>query len=116
MARLFKQKCFKCRKNYVLVTWKNRFPMCYDCQKPEMQGNIKDAKMRKMFEIPEQFYRDNAFLRSIKINYIKFGKLSPLQIDMFKKSVEKMKTGGELKQPELEEETPEERIAKYVRK
>jgi len=89
MAR-FKQKCAKCKKNYVLVT-RRQFPLCYDCQKPEMEGEIKDPKMKRMFKIPEDFYKENSFLRSLKVNYLKFGELSEKQIDAFKKTVKEMK-------------------------
>ncbi|MBW2986009.1 hypothetical protein KY333_01430 [Candidatus Woesearchaeota archaeon] len=91
MAARFKQKCAKCKQNWVLITWKQRFPICYECQKPEMQGEIKDPAMKKMFKIPEEFYKENMFLRSIKVNYLRFGQLSEKQIEAFKKTVKKMK-------------------------
>lgn len=91
MAAKFKQKCAKCKKNWVIITWKQRFPICYECQKQEMQGEIKDPVMKKMFDIPEEFYKENMFLRNIKVNYLKFGKLSERQIEAFKKTVKKMK-------------------------
>ncbi|MBW2981681.1 hypothetical protein KY343_02265 [Candidatus Woesearchaeota archaeon] len=91
MAVRFKQKCFKCKKNYVLVGRGDRFPICYDCQKDDLNQEIKDPKMKKMFDIPEDFYRNNSFLRNIKMNYIRFGKLSEKQIEAFKKTVEDMK-------------------------
>jgi len=87
----YKQKCGRCKKNYVVVTSRSGFPLCYQCQKSEMQGEITDPKMKKMFDIPEKFYEDNMFLRSIKINYLKWGKLTEKQIEAFKKGVEKMK-------------------------
>ena len=49
--------------------------------------------MKKMFNIPEEFYKENAFLRDIKINYLRFGKLSEKQIEFFKKAVKKMEEG-----------------------
>ena len=55
--------------------------MCYDCQKAEMQGEIKDPEMKKMFDIPEEFYENNAFLRDIKIKYLKWGELTENQIN-----------------------------------
>lgn len=91
MAIKYKQKCIRCKKNYVIISWRNRFPMCYDCQKGEMVGEIKDPKMKRMFKIPEELFRQSAFLRSIKINYLKFGRLSEKQIAAFKKTVKKMK-------------------------
>ncbi len=87
----YKQLCFKCKKNMVVVTSKTRFPICYDCQKDELHTKIKNVKMRKFFDISEEFYKESGFLRSIKINYIKFGKLSDKQIEWFKKVVEEIK-------------------------
>ncbi len=69
----------------------DRFPICYDCQKDELNKEIKDPEMKKMFDIPEDFYRKNSFLRSIKLNYFRFDKLSEKQIEAFKKTVKKMK-------------------------
>ncbi|MCK4588944.1 MAG: hypothetical protein KAT77_00750 [Nanoarchaeota archaeon] len=91
MAIKYKHKCARCRKNYVVITYRTRYPLCYDCQKGEMVGEIKDPKMKKMFNIPEKFYRESTFLRSIKINYLRFGKLSERQIETFKKAVKTMK-------------------------
>ena len=87
----YKSKCISCKKNYVLMTYKQRYPICYDCQKKELEGEIKDPKMKKLFNIPEEFYKQNAFLRSIKINYLKYGELSKKQIEVFKQVIEKLK-------------------------
>ncbi len=73
------------------MTYKQRYPICYDCQKKELEGEIKDPKMKKLFNIPEEFYKQNAFLRSIKINYLKYGELSKKQIEVFKQVIEKLK-------------------------
>ena len=83
----FKQLCQKCKKNMVLVTSKTKFAICYDCQKEDLQGEIKDPKMKKMFDIPEEFYVNNSFLRDIKVKYLRFGSLSDKQIEAFKKTV-----------------------------
>ena len=91
MAVRYKQKCFKCRKNWVLVTGRDSFAACYDCQKEVLNQEIKDPKIKELFDIPEEFYRENAFLRNIKMNYIRFEKLSEKQIEAFKKTVEKIK-------------------------
>ena len=56
-----------------------------------MEGEIKDSEMKKMFDIPIEFYRENMFLRDIKINYLRFGKLSERQVEAFKKVVKQMK-------------------------
>jgi len=90
----YRQKCFRCRKNWVTVSRGQRFVICYDCQKQELNQEIKDPEMKKLFDIPEDFYRTNSFLRAIKSNYIRFGKLSEKQIEAFKKTAEKMKNAG----------------------
>jgi hypothetical protein len=90
----YKQKCFKCRKNWVTVSRGQRYAVCYDCQKEQLHQEIKDKKMKELFDIPEEFYRTNSFLRDIKLKYLMFGKLSEKQIEAFKKTVEKMKNAG----------------------
>lgn len=87
----YKQQCMRCKKNRVLVTARTQFPLCYDCQKNDLHKEVKDPKMKKMFDIPEEFYKESFFLRSIKLNYIKFKKLSDKQIEWFKKVVDEMK-------------------------
>ncbi len=74
----------------VLITGRNQFPICYECQKPELQKEIKDPKMKKMFDIPEELYKKSGFLRSIKSNYLRYGKLTDKQIEFFKKTVKEM--------------------------
>jgi len=91
MAIAYKHRCVKCKEKYVLVSYKNRFPICFDCQKADLQGDIKDPKMKKMFDIPAEFYRKNSFLRSIKINYLRFKSLTEKQVDAFNKTVAKLK-------------------------
>jgi hypothetical protein len=86
----FKQICSRCKKNYVLATSRDRYPICFECQKGEMLGEITDPKMKKFFDIPEDFYKQNMFLRNIKINYLRYGRLSEPQIEAFNKTVEKM--------------------------
>jgi hypothetical protein len=91
MAVKYKQLCIKCKKNYVTVTWRQRYAICYDCQKAELKGEIKDPKMKKMFKIPEKFYEENSFLRNIKANYLRYGNLTDKQIEAFKKVLGKVK-------------------------
>jgi len=88
----FQKKCIKCRKNFVIVSGRRPFGICFECQKKQLEGEIKDPEMKKMFDIPEDFYKNNAFLRDIKINYLRWGKLTDKQVEAFKKSVEKMKS------------------------
>ncbi|MBI4981365.1 hypothetical protein HZC30_07485 [Candidatus Woesearchaeota archaeon] len=101
----YKQKCSRCKKNYVIVTWKNKFPLCYDCQKGGMQGEITDPKLKKLLDIPEEFYHENSFLRSIKINALRYGSLSEKQIEYFQKSADKMQKEKEELQNKLSPET-----------
>ncbi|MFH0701685.1 MAG: hypothetical protein V2A62_04570 [Candidatus Woesearchaeota archaeon] len=91
MRITYKQRCSRCKKNFVLVTWKNKYPLCYECQRGELVGEVKDPTIKKLFDIPEEFYKENSFLRSVKINYLKFGQLSEKQLEFFKKTVTKMK-------------------------
>ena len=95
MAIEFKKKCPRCKKNFVKVTRRQETGvLCYECDKKQMQGEITDPEMKKLFDIPEEYYQQNAFLRDIKINYMRFGKLTDKQIDAFKRTVEKLKNGS----------------------
>ena len=87
----YQQRCSRCKKKFVLVSGKQRFVQCYDCQKSQLQGEIKNTKYKKMFDIPEEFYKENAFLRNIKGYYLKFGKLTENQVKAFKKVVKNLK-------------------------
>ncbi len=87
----YKQLCNKCKKNYVVVTSKQNYALCYDCQKNDLKKKIKDPKMKKLFDIPEEFYKESSFLRNLKLYYLQFEKLSEKQIEAFKKTVERMK-------------------------
>lgn len=88
----YKQQCSRCKK-YVTVTRRQNYVTCYDCQKKEFQQEIKDPKMKKFFDLPEKFYKENAFLRDIKLSYLRYGRLSDKQVEAFKKTVVKMKEG-----------------------
>jgi hypothetical protein len=93
MAVKFKQKCERCKTNYVVVSsWRQRRPIvCYDCDKKDMQGEIKDPELKKLLDIPVEFYVQNSFLRAIKINCLKYGSLTQPQIDAFKKVLQDLK-------------------------
>jgi hypothetical protein len=91
MAVQYKQKCSRCKKNYVLTTSRQGYTVCYDCQKDSLKGEIKDPVYKKLFNIPEEFYVENGFLRSIKANYLKYHNLTDKQFDAFQKVVAKMK-------------------------
>lgn len=87
----YKQKCSRCKKNYVIVTSRQSFVVCYNCQKKDLEGEINDPEMKKLFDIAEEYYSKNSFLRNIKISYLRFGKLTEKQVEAFKKTVKKMK-------------------------
>jgi len=87
----YQQRCGRCKKNFVMVSRGAQFVTCYPCQKAEMSGEIKDFAMKKMFDIPEELYMKNAFLRDIKIKYLRFGSLSDKQIEAFKKVSKELK-------------------------
>lgn len=87
----FKQKCSRCKKNYVLATNKSRYLVCAECHKQEMKGEITDPKLKELLNIPEKFYEESMFLRNIKINCLKFGSLTDKQIEAFKKVVDDLK-------------------------
>ena len=87
----YKQLCARCKKNYVLASWRNKYLTCYDCQKTELSKEIENKKMKKFFDLPEDFYKKNAFLRNIKLSYLRFGELSEKQTEAFKTTVAKIK-------------------------
>ena len=93
MVTKFKTKCKRCNKNYVIVTGRDRYPVCYDCQEKDLQGEVSDPAMKELFEIPEDYYKKSMFLRSIKINYLRYGSLTEKQIAAFKKHVEGIESG-----------------------
>lgn len=88
----YKQKCIKCKENYVIVSWKQKYPICYECQKQELNKKVKNPKMKKLFDIPEEFYKQSLFLRNVKLYYLKFKTLSKKQVEAFKKTVKKLKS------------------------
>lgn len=91
MVIQYKKKCSTCNKNYVLITRRIGLPVCFECQKRELDGEIKDPEMKKMFDIPVEYYQQNSFLRNIKISYLRYESLSERQIDAFRKTVDEMK-------------------------
>lgn len=101
MSITFKQKCYRCKKNYVIATNRSRFLACWDCQKKELEGEVKDPKMKRLFAIPTAYYEMNPFLREIKMKYLKFNSLSDKQVEAFKKAVERMK-----EEPKTKKESP----------
>ena len=64
---------------------------------------IKDAKFKKMFDIPKEFYEQSAFLRNIKESCIRFENLTEKQVEAFKKVVKEMKNPPNEKKEELKD-------------
>jgi len=88
-----------------LVTYAKQFPVCKECQLKQMKQKITDPYYKKMFDIEPKFYEQNDFLRSIKINYLRFQGLTDRQVEAFKRTVE------ELKDPKLKVQREAERDA-----
>jgi hypothetical protein len=98
MSIKYKQKCFRCKENFVIVSRRQKYVMCYDCQKDALQKEIADPEMNKLFDIPEIFYKTDFFLRNVKLYYLKYGRISENQktqfiqlVDELKKSLKKEK-------------------------
>jgi PHP family Zn ribbon phosphoesterase len=87
MAIQYKQKCKRCNKNYVLSGLRSRYIVCDECQKREYSQEVTDPEMKELFDIPEEHYQKNYFLRDIKAKYLKYGSLSEKQIEAFKRAV-----------------------------
>jgi len=80
----------RCKNTYVLVTRRARYAICFDCQKTDLEGEITDPEMKKLFDIPPELYEKSAFLRDIKVNYLRYKSLTERQIEAFKKAVEEL--------------------------
>jgi len=70
--------------------------LCYDCQKSSLIGEITDPVYKKLLTIPEEFYKENSFLRNIKVNYLKYHSLTESQVSAFEKVVDQMKSDKKL--------------------
>ena len=68
----------------VLITNFRQKPYCGDCQMRWFE-EVTDPKMKKMFDIDIDLYKENSFLRDIRLKYQRFEELSPKQIEVFKK-------------------------------
>ncbi len=91
--RSYKQKCIVCRKNYAMVTWKDRNPVCTECRMRDINKPIADKKFKKLFDIDKVLYEKSSFLRNIKSSYLRFGGLSDKQVEVFRKVAEELKSG-----------------------
>ena len=75
----------------VLIVSSKQRPVCSSCIPEEKDRPIKDPKIKKLFNIPKEFYDKYAFLKNIKANYMRYGNLTVKQIEVFKKVVEEAK-------------------------
>lgn len=91
----YKQKCVICKERWALTTPRQQ-PVCTDCESKLLSKPIKDPKIKKMFNIDPKFY-ENPFLKSIRLNYSRYGYLTERQVAAFKKVVE------DLKNPKIKE-------------
>ena len=87
----FKQRCAICKDNMVVIFSYKQFPICVGCHMRQIDKPIKDPKIKKLFDIPEEFYKKSVFLRNIKGAYIRFENLSEKQVESFKKTVKDLK-------------------------
>jgi len=95
----------------VPMTSSKQFPICAECQMKEINQPIANPKMRKLFDIPVEFYQESSFLRSIKSQYIRFGSLTSAQKEAFIKVVEEMKNPAMKEQRELKKKKAEGRLS-----
>ena len=56
----YKQKCSRCKKNFVLTTSRQSYVVCYECSKESLKGEITNPYYQKLFDIPEEYYKENA--------------------------------------------------------
>jgi|TARA_Y100000310_G_C20476696_1_gene712758 hypothetical protein len=88
----FKQRCALCKENMVIMYSARQFPICVTCHMKKINVEIKDPKMKKLFDIPKKFYEENHFLRNIKEAFIRFENLSEKQVEAFKKTVKELRS------------------------
>ena len=105
MRPKYKQLCAICRKNHVLISSGNQFPICTSCSMKQINQPIQDETFKKLFDIDQKLYEESSFLRSIKSNYLRFGSLSEKQIEVFKKVVTELKRGSNKKEGNEANET-----------
>lgn len=58
----------------------------------EIQHPLEDDTLKKLFDIPMAWYEKNPFLRSVRYQYGRFGRLTDKQLEAFKKTLKDMKT------------------------
>lgn len=86
----YKQKCIICKQKWALVVYRQQ-PICSDCESNLTKKPIEDPEIKKMFDIDPRLYQENSFLKSIRLNYARYGNLTQKQIEVFKKVVDDLK-------------------------
>mgnify|MGYP001583591156 FL=1 len=73
------------------MTGRRQSPVCLDCQMKDVKISVEDPIFKKLFDIPEEFYLENGFLRSIRSNYARYRNLTKAQVETFEKVVKDIK-------------------------
>ena len=84
----YKQKCGRCKKNYTMSLRSQAFVMCADCHEPLINKPIEDADMKAFFEQADDIYDRDAYLRTVKMNYLKYGNITDYQRTQFLKVID----------------------------
>ena len=72
---------------------RTRIAICLECEMKEVQQPVESSQMKKLFDIPLDWYRENPFLRSVRYQYGRYGQLTTKQIEAFKKTVKELREG-----------------------
>jgi hypothetical protein len=51
---------------------------------------VRNKTFKKLFDLPLELYQENAFLRSIRYQYGRFGSITERQLEAFKKAVREL--------------------------
>lgn len=94
----FKQKCKVCKKEWVVVNYRE-YPICIPCHIRQIFSEEIKEKKYKFLDLPKEIYKKSRFLRNIRQNYLMYGSLTEKQITAFKK------TAKDVKNPKKEDPT-----------
>lgn len=84
----YKERCFVCKKEMVLIKSRRQKAVCTKCQFRGIDDKpITDPVFKALFDIDPRLYEESYFLRDIKAKYLRFGNLSEKQIEVFQKVV-----------------------------
>ena len=95
MARpQFKQKCKICKIDWTLVNYRD-FPICVKCHMKQIFSEEVEDKKYDFLNISKTLYEKSRFLRNIRQAYLMYKELSEKQIEAFKTTAQKIKSGKE---------------------